>query len=168
MFLTPCQKNVAWEPETGEARVGVIVGKSDSVGCLCSFFQIVVFKLCCKSSVEHECAERVSLFGSSLGVKLFASDVGVHCYSLLVVKKLCGHLYEWLLDALFSQGHPHAAVLNCVECLVEINGCDPKSLVPLGGSPSELLVRQQVVCRRVAQSEAWLVNTDIINVLYFY
>ena len=38
-------------------------------------------------------------------------------------------------------------MLNCVECLSEVNGCDAKWLVPLGGSLSELPEREQVICR---------------------
>ena len=32
----------------------------------------------------------------------------------------------WLLNALFPSGLPYAAVLNCVECPFEVNGCSPQ------------------------------------------
>ena len=70
---------------------------------------------------------------------MFAFDVGVYCRSLVV--ELCEQLYAWLLDSLFPQSLPHAAALNCVKRLFEVNGCNPKWLVPHSGSLSELLER---------------------------
>ena len=69
----------------------------------------------------------------------FAFAVGVYCSSLLVVE-LREQTVCWLLIALLTQSAPCAAVLNCVECLFEIHGYDPKWLVPLGDSLSELKV----------------------------
>ena len=89
-------------------------------------------------------------------MEAFAFDVCAHCCSLLVVE-LCEQLYVRFLDALFPQGRPHAAVPHCVEGSLQVDGCDPQRLVPLGGSLSELLERVNVVCRGVAWSETCLV-----------
>ena len=60
---------------------------------------------------------------------------------------------------LAPQGLPHATVFLCIEgFFFEVDGCDPQRLVPLGGSLSELLEREKVVCCGVARSEACLVN----------
>ena len=75
----------------------------------------------------------VSLLGSPFKVEVFAFDICACCCSRLVVE-LCELLYVWFLDALFPQGRPYAAVLHCVESFLEIDGCDPQRLVPLGGS----------------------------------
>ena len=78
------------------------------------------------------------------------------CSSCVV--KLREHLYVWLLNALFTQAFPDAAVFFCVECLLEIDCCDPKCLVPLGGFPCELLACVRVICDGVAWPEACFVN----------
>ena len=65
-------------------------------------------------------------------------------------------------DALFPQGRPHSTVLHCVENFLEVDGCDPQRLVPLGGSLSELLERVKVVCRGVAWSETCLVSGLVV------
>ena len=49
-------------------------------------------------------------------MELFDFDVGVYCCSLLVVEH-CEQLYVWLLNDLFPQGLPYAAVLYSVEYL---------------------------------------------------
>ena len=49
----------------------------------------------------------------------------VHCCSLVVVK-IRENLHVWLLNVLFTPGPACAAVLNCVECLLGVNGCGPK------------------------------------------
>ena len=69
-----------------------------------------------------------------------------------------------LLSALFTRGPPFAAVLNCVVCLLDVDGCGPKSLVPVGGTLSELLECVQVVICGVAWSEACLV-VKLVGVL---
>ena len=40
---------------------------------------------------------------------------------------------------------------------LQVDGCDPQRMVPLGGSLSELPERVKVVCRGVARSETCLV-----------
>ena len=67
----------------------------------------------------------------------------VHC-CLLSVVKLREHPYVWLLNAFVTQYTPHAAVLNCVECLFESSHCwDPKRLMPFSGPLPELVVRRE-------------------------
>ena len=101
--------------------------------------------------------EVVALLGSLLEVEVFACGVYVHCCLLCVIKR-SQHLHVWLLNSLLAQDAPNAAVFNCVECLLEVNGCDPKCLVPFGGHVSELLECVQVVRRGAAWSEACLVD----------
>ena len=61
------------------------------------------------------------------------------------------------IGVLFWQGPlPRAAVLDCVECLLEVNCFDRTCLVPFGGP--ELLARVEVFRRGDAGSETCLIN----------
>ena len=102
---------------------GVVV----SFPFLCLWFRDMLQKC-----VEKKCAEGVTLLGSPLQAELFACDVRVHSRSLFVVE-CCEDLYVSLLTALFTQGPTIAAVFYCVTCLLEVDDCDPKCLVPIGG-----------------------------------
>ena len=73
-----------------------------------------------------------------LGGELLASDVGVRCHSVCVVKP-CEDECGWFFNALISPSPTYAAVLNRVERPFAVNGCDAKWLVPLGSPLSELL-----------------------------
>ena len=109
----------------------VVFGKSDSavvsVPLFCCWFHNV-----CMSELNRSALRGSPCLVPCLKWK-FECDVGVHC-SLLLAKH-CAHLYVWFLDALFPQSLPYAAV-GSVECLFEINGCNPKRLWPLGDSLS--------------------------------
>ena len=100
---------------------------------------------------QSELNRSVCLLGFPLEVELLACDVGVFCCSLLVVK-LCEHLYVWLLNALFLQGLPKLL------CSMVSNVFLKPVAATQRGSLSELLEREQVVCRGVDQSEACLVS----------
>ena len=67
------------------------------------------------------CIERVSLLGSLLEVEVFGRRA--------------------LLNALFPQGRPYAAVLHCVEGSLEV-GCDPAA-----GATRWLSVRVAGTCK---------------------
>ena len=56
------------------------------------------------------------------------------------------------------EAFPTLLVIHCDESLLELDGCDPKWLVPLSGSPSELVGREKAICRGVAWSAACLVS----------
>ena len=86
--------------------------------------------------------------GSTLEMELLVFDVHVHVCSLFVVERP---------SISFPHSLPHA-VLNCVECLFEADGFDPEWLVPLSGSLSDLMEREQAVGRRAARSKACLVS----------
>ena len=79
-----------------------------------------------------------------------------------MVAEILEKLYVWSSSALFPQSRPYAAVLHCVEGFLEVDGCDPKRLVPLGDSLSELLERVKVVCRAVAWSETCPVSGLVV------
>ena len=48
-----------------------------------------------------------------------------------------------------------------LKAFFEVNGCDPKRLVPFGGSLSKLLQREKVVFCGEARSEACLVSGQV-------
>ena len=110
--------------------------------------------MCCRSDVDKSVLSGSPDLLHRLTWNCLPLTSEVHCCSQLVVMRR-DHLLVWLPNALFKEVPPYAAVLTCVECLLEVNGC---GLVSRGGALSELLECVHVVRREVAWSEACMVD----------
>ena len=98
-------------------------------------FSVGGFMMYCRSELNKSVLSGSLCLILRFEVEGFAFDVGVYGCSLSVVD-----------------------FASCVKCLLEVDGGDPKRLVPLGGLLSKMLECVQVICPGATWPKSGLVN----------